>query len=91
MNLHKLDGSLEPVQAFMMEQKLSGDNLVKYDQETRGWVMEDSRACMLQCMGCPIPVEPVGVDQFAVMMVPGFETTLELDKASCFALSKKLG
>lgn len=91
VNLHKLDGTLEPVNAFMMDQKLSGDNLVKYDQETRGWVMEDSRACMLQCMGCPIPVEPVGVDQFAVMMVPGFETTLELDKASCFALSKKLG
>lgn len=84
LNLYKQDGKIEKIAMFGLNNKFSSERYSNFHGNS--YSIEASSVYNMIALGVPLPVDPVGLDQFVLLMIPGFQTTMDIDETA--ALTK---
>lgn len=84
LNNHKQDGMIEGIPMFGLNNKFSNERYMNFHENS--YSIEASSVYSIVSFGVPLPVDPIGMDQFVLLMIPGFCTTMDIDETA--ALTK---
>lgn len=80
LNCHKQDGKIEKMPMFGLNNKFSNERYLNFYENS--YSIETSSVYNVVAFGVPLPIEPIGMDQFVLLMIPGFQTTMDIDETA---------
>ena len=86
LNLYKQDGTIDEMAMFGLNNYFSNERYLNFHDHS--YTIEASSVYSMGVLGVPLPVEPIGNNQFVMMMVPGFHSTMDIDETA--ALTKSI-
>ena len=84
LNKYKQDGTIGEVPMFGLNNKFSNERYLNFHGNS--YSIEASSVYNMAAFGSPLPIDPIGMDQFVLLMVPGFHATMDIDETA--ALTK---
>ena len=85
LNLYRQDGTVEEMPMFGLNNYFSKERYLNFHDHS--YTIEASSVYNMAAFGVPLPVEPIGFDQFVMMMVPGFHSTMDIDETAALTKS----
>lgn len=85
LNMYKQDGTIDEVPMFGLNNKFSNERYLNFHGNS--YSIEASSVYNMIAFGVSLPVVPIGYDQFVLMMLPGFHTTMDIDAAAVLTKS----